>query len=119
MKTPKSSSFAHGFGRGIKGKRTTKGSCIHPPPNPKETGLEIAPRKSPREGSENHQKMNGNNTSKPGGTTSNHLYTTKRFIQGLACHLIIFPSIKISQRSSQASPIEILGEIGRENRETK
>jgi hypothetical protein len=56
MKTPKSSSFAHGFGRGIKGKRTTKGSCIHPPPNPKETGLEIAPRKSPREGSENHQK---------------------------------------------------------------
>jgi hypothetical protein len=29
---------------------------IHPPPNPKEKGLEIAPRKSPRKGSENHQK---------------------------------------------------------------
>jgi hypothetical protein len=28
-KPPKSSPFAHGFGRGIKGKRTTKGSCIH------------------------------------------------------------------------------------------
>jgi hypothetical protein len=55
-KTPKSSPFAHGFGRGIKGKRTTKGSSIHPPPNPKEKGLEIAPRKSPRKGSENHQK---------------------------------------------------------------
>jgi hypothetical protein len=28
----------------------------NPPPNPKEKGLEIAPRKSPRKGSENHQK---------------------------------------------------------------
>jgi hypothetical protein len=35
-KTLKSSPFSHGFGRGIKGKRTTKGSCIHSPPNPKE-----------------------------------------------------------------------------------
>jgi hypothetical protein len=26
-KTPKSSPFAHGFGRGIKGKRTTRCSC--------------------------------------------------------------------------------------------
>jgi hypothetical protein len=32
------------------------GSCIQPPPNPKEKSLEIAPRKLPREGSENHQK---------------------------------------------------------------
>jgi hypothetical protein len=48
--------FAHGFGRGIKGKRTTKGSCIHPPPNPQEKGPEIAPRKATRKGSENHQK---------------------------------------------------------------
>jgi hypothetical protein len=55
-KTPKSSPFARRFGRRIKGKRTTKGSCIHPPPNPKEKGLEIAPRKSLRKGSENHQK---------------------------------------------------------------
>jgi hypothetical protein len=55
-KTPKSSPFAHGFGRGIKGKRTTKGSCIHPPPNRQEKGAKIAPRKSPRKGSENRQK---------------------------------------------------------------
>jgi hypothetical protein len=55
-KPPKSILFAHGFGRGIKGKRTTKGSSIHPPLDPKEKGLEIAPRKSPRKGSENHQK---------------------------------------------------------------
>jgi hypothetical protein len=33
-KTPKSSPFAHGFERGIKGKGTTKGSSICPPPNP-------------------------------------------------------------------------------------
>jgi hypothetical protein len=64
-KTPKLSPFAHKLGRGIKGKRTTKGSCIHPPPNPQEKGLEITPRKSPRKGSENHQRTNGNNTSKP------------------------------------------------------
>jgi hypothetical protein len=55
-KIPKSSPFTHGFGRGIKGKRTTKGSHIHPPPNPQEKGPEMAPRKPPREGSENHQK---------------------------------------------------------------
>jgi hypothetical protein len=55
-KTPKSSPFAHEFGTRIKGKRTMKGSCIHPPPNPHEKGPEIAPRKSPRKGSENHQK---------------------------------------------------------------
>jgi hypothetical protein len=55
-KTPKSIPFAHGFGRGIKKKRTTKGSCIHPSPNPQEKGLEIAPRKLSRKGSENHQK---------------------------------------------------------------
>jgi hypothetical protein len=43
-KTPKSSPFTHGFGRGIKGKRTTKGSHIHTPPNPQEKGPEIAPK---------------------------------------------------------------------------
>jgi hypothetical protein len=54
-KTPKSSPFAHGFGRGIKGKRTTKGSSIYPSLNHQEKGLDIIPRKSPRKGSENHQ----------------------------------------------------------------
>jgi hypothetical protein len=33
-KPPKSSPFSHGFERGIKRKRTTKGSCIHPSTNP-------------------------------------------------------------------------------------
>jgi hypothetical protein len=88
--------------------------------------------KSQRERSRNHSKKiakkrlrklpkrtNGNNTSKPWGTTPNHLYITKRFIQGQACRPIILPSHKISPWSSQASPIEILEKIGRENRKTK
>jgi hypothetical protein len=56
LKTPKSSPFTHGFGRGIKGRRTTKGSHIHPPPNRQEKGAENTPRNPPREGSENHHK---------------------------------------------------------------
>jgi hypothetical protein len=55
-KTPKLSLFNHGFGRGIKGNRTTTGSCIHPPPNSKEKGLKTATGNSKRKGSENHQK---------------------------------------------------------------
>jgi hypothetical protein len=47
-KTPKSSPFAHGFGRGIKGKRTTKGSCIHP--------YQILKRKVPKLLQENRQE---------------------------------------------------------------
>jgi hypothetical protein len=36
---------------GIKGKRTMRGSSIHPPPNPKEKGLKTNTRNSPRKGS--------------------------------------------------------------------
>jgi hypothetical protein len=39
----------------------------------------------------------------------------ERFIQGLACLPIIHPSLNISPWSSQASPMEILRKIGREN----
>jgi hypothetical protein len=56
LKTPKSSPLTHGFGRGIKGKRITKGSHIFPPSNPQEQGLENTPRKPPRKGSENHHQ---------------------------------------------------------------
>jgi hypothetical protein len=42
--------------RGIKRKRTTKGSHIHPPPNPLQQGPENTPRNPPREGSENHHQ---------------------------------------------------------------
>jgi hypothetical protein len=55
-KTPKSSPLTHGFGRGIKSKRTTKGSHIFPPSNPQEQGPENTPRKPPREGFENHHQ---------------------------------------------------------------
>jgi hypothetical protein len=73
LKTPKSSPFTHGFGRGIKGKRTTKGSHIHPPPNPQEKDPENTPRNPPREGSENHHK-------KRTGTTQPSLEEPHRII---------------------------------------
>jgi hypothetical protein len=48
--------LTYGFGRGIKGKRTMKGSHEFPPSNPQEQGAENTPRKPPREGSENHHQ---------------------------------------------------------------
>jgi hypothetical protein len=56
QETPKSSTFTHGFGRGITTPRTTKGSHKFPPSNPQEKGPENNPKKSPREGSENHHQ---------------------------------------------------------------
>jgi hypothetical protein len=55
-KIPKSSPLTHGFGRGIKGKKTTKGSHKFPPSNSQEQGPKNTPRKPPREGSENHHQ---------------------------------------------------------------
>jgi hypothetical protein len=55
-KTPKSSPFTHGFGRGITAQKTTKGSHKFPPSNPQEKGPENNPKISPREGSENHHQ---------------------------------------------------------------
>jgi hypothetical protein len=55
-KPPKSSTFTHGFGRGITAQKTTKGSHKFPPSNPQEKGPEKNPKKSPKEGSENHHQ---------------------------------------------------------------
>jgi hypothetical protein len=77
-KTPQSSPFAHGFWRGIKEKRTTKGSCIHPPPNPQEKGPEIAPRKSPRMGFEHHQKERTGTTHQSLEEPRRIIYTSQR-----------------------------------------
>jgi hypothetical protein len=44
-KTPRSSPFTHGFGRGITAQRTMKGSHKFPPSNPQEKGPENNPRK--------------------------------------------------------------------------
>jgi hypothetical protein len=46
--TPKLSSLTHGFGKGITGQKTTKGSHKFPPPNPK--------GKVPKTPQENHQE---------------------------------------------------------------
>jgi hypothetical protein len=53
-KPPKSSPLTHGFGRGITAQRTTEGSHEFPPSNLQEQGPKNTPRKSPREGTENH-----------------------------------------------------------------
>jgi hypothetical protein len=72
-KTPKSSSFTHGFGRGITAQRTTKGSHKFPPSNPQEKAPENNPKKSPREGSENHHQEQP-------GTTHPNLDEPRRII---------------------------------------
>jgi hypothetical protein len=76
-KTPKSSPLTHGFGRGITAQRTTKGSHKFPPSNPQEQGPENTPRKSPREGSENHHQEQP-------GTTHPNLEEPRRIIY--TCH---------------------------------
>jgi hypothetical protein len=55
-KTPKSSPFTHGFGRGITAQRTTKGSHKFPQSNPQEKGPENNPR--------NHQERAPKTTTK-------------------------------------------------------
>jgi hypothetical protein len=65
QKTPNSSPFTHGFGRGIIAQRTTKSSHKFPPSNPQEKGPENNPKKSLREGSENHHQE------QPGATHPN------------------------------------------------
>jgi hypothetical protein len=56
QETPKSTTFTHGFGRGITAQRTTKGSHKFPPSNPQEKGPEDNTKKSQREGSKNHHQ---------------------------------------------------------------
>jgi hypothetical protein len=72
-KTPKSSPFTHGFGRGITAQRTMKGSHKFPPSNPQEKGHENNSKKSPREGSENHHQEQP-------GTTHPNLEEPRRII---------------------------------------
>jgi hypothetical protein len=76
-KPPKSSPLTHGFGRGITAQRTTKGSHKFPPSNPQEQGPENNPKRSPREGSENHHQEQP-------GTTHLNLEEPRRIIY--TCH---------------------------------
>jgi hypothetical protein len=73
LKTPKSSPLTHGFWRGIKGKRTTKGSHEFPPSNHQEQDPKNTPRKIPRESSENHHQEQP-------GTTQQSLKEPRRII---------------------------------------
>jgi hypothetical protein len=56
LKPPKSSPLTHGFGRGITAQRTTKVSTNFPHQIPKSKVPKNTPRKSPREGTENHHQ---------------------------------------------------------------
>jgi hypothetical protein len=65
-KTPKSSPFTHGFGRGITAQRTMKGSHKFPLSNPQEQIPENTPRKTPRKGlQKSPPRTTGNNTTRP------------------------------------------------------
>jgi hypothetical protein len=77
--TPKSSLLTHGFGRGIKGKRTTKGSHEFPPSNPQEQGPENTLGKPPRERSENHHQEQS-------GTSQQSLEEPRRIIHSKEIH---------------------------------
>jgi hypothetical protein len=77
-KTLTSSPLTHGFGRGIKGKRTTKGSHIFPPSNPQEQDLENTPRKPPKEGSENHHQEQPETTQQSLEEPRRIIYTYQR-----------------------------------------
>jgi hypothetical protein len=72
-KTPKSSPFIHGFGRGITAQGTMNGSQKFPPTNPQEQGPENTPIKTPREGFENHHQEQP-------GTTQQGLEEPRRII---------------------------------------
>jgi hypothetical protein len=72
-KTSKSRHITHGFGRGITAQRTTKGSHKFDPSNPQEKGPENTPKKSSREGSENHHQEQP-------GTTHPNLEEPRRII---------------------------------------
>jgi hypothetical protein len=72
-RNPAKSPFTHGFGRGITAQRTTNGSHKFPPSNPQEKGPENNPKKSPREGSENHHQEQP-------GTTHPNLEEPRRII---------------------------------------
>jgi hypothetical protein len=72
-KTPKSSHFTHGFGRGSTAQRTTKGSHKFIPSNPQEKGPENNPRKTAKKGSENHHQEQP-------GTTHQGLEEPRRII---------------------------------------
>jgi hypothetical protein len=89
----------------------------------------ISPTKSQRKRIRNHTKKiakkrlrkspkgtNGNNTSKPWGTTLNNLYIPKRFIQGIVCRPIILPSCwhKIrTLRQAHSKPSKLASHMSR------
>jgi hypothetical protein len=66
LKTPKSSPLTHGFGRGIKGKRTTNGSDELPPiKSPRARTRKHIEKRTKRGLRKSPPRTTGNNTTKP------------------------------------------------------
>jgi hypothetical protein len=65
----------------------------HPTRIPQEINLKTPPRKSQERAQKIAKEKNGRDNTRLWGTTPNHLYIPWRFIQGLACHLVIHPSL--------------------------
>jgi hypothetical protein len=86
----------HGFGKGIKGKRTTKGSCIHPPTNPQEKDLENSPRKLLRKGSEITKEENREELNQPFRNHVESSIHTMKVHTRSSFRPIILPTHKIS-----------------------
>jgi hypothetical protein len=89
-----------------------------PPPNPKEKGLEITPRKSPRKGSENHQKERTGTTHPSLDEPYRIIYTSQRDIHGLASARSSYPLTR-SHHEALKLVLEILREKEEENSKTK
>jgi hypothetical protein len=119
MKTPKSSPFSHGFGRGIKGKWTMKGSCIYLKQIAEikaskllqEKRQEKAPKFTKKENREKLKQALRNHAKSSIHTMKVHTRSSFR--------LIILPSHKISTWSSQVSPRNSKGKWKGKNGKTK
>jgi hypothetical protein len=111
------SPFSHGYGRGIKEKRTTKDSCIHPLTNPQENVLETSPRKLPRKGSEITKKGKLGRTQTSLEEPRQIIYTYHEGIQGLASARSSYPLTR-SHHEALKLVLEIPSEKEEENSKT-
>jgi hypothetical protein len=95
-KTPKSSPFSHEFGRGIKGKRTMKGSCIYPPANRREKASESLQEKHQENASKFTKKENQEELKQALRNHGESSIHTMKVQTGSRFRPIILPSHKIS-----------------------
>jgi hypothetical protein len=108
-RTTKIEGLPTGFeGQDLQEKRHTNLMCDSQHKSRKETPLKPS-HKIHQKGFENHRKSETGGAIRTLEESRRTFYTYhERFIQGLTCLLNIHPSLKISSRISQASPMENL-----------